>query len=1196
MALLDDCVAYWRLGEASGSRADSVGSNTLTDNNTVGSTTGKLGNAANFIAANSEYLNIADNAALSMPNGQSFTIAMWINPSTLTNGATPLNKGGLIFGASSFSYALEFLLQGMNVNLLWILSNNTASSALTCSAGVLPTSTWSFVVAWYDNSDNFQHIQLNNGTPVSIGAPSGGSSDQTFAFNLGSSGAGGAFFNGAIDDTLIWKRVLTSDERSMLWNGGAGRSPLDNLMPPPVTSPAQASRPTLTRSFAAGVPPGKAIWLPGTPMVPRNLTPPPARVTALAVLPIPWGSFALRPPPAIGMLRPSVPRLTLGLRAPPSRGVFTLPSHAIVSRMVMALPAPSGWRTPAPRLVLQQPYQRLLPTLTRTLFDEASGGISLAVRAQALALASVPNTTLIADWLIQVPSLDMYYSYAYNPDGTWEHRILSIGDVDLSVQPGGGLSTVGDMTVVVAEDGSGASPLATWNGRRALEGREITLSVLLDGDTTPLRIFTGHITRVTIQNGEATIQAVDDSLRRNLLLPKSIVTQDMYPQASSQALNRPIALVYGLGSRVGGAPALLVDTVSFTYLVAAHALGAATTYAILDRATNTFQSRTGDATFGNGAFVLTHALQEFRFASLTNTLRVIRNLNATNDQAVLDTDTSTIARIATSTLNSNLDGYGYFGIGVNFGDARGRNTVVVTATGHRRGASSATTVTGQFIIRTIDPNGTVLRDNLFVSPEFRHASNPRTNTFTITALQVGTNEALEVYILAINEGGVGGPNDYYEIQGLSIEGYYQPEGDDPPLFLYNDWQGRLDTNGTLTGSATTLLTTPSDIIGDLLVNELEQPIAAGIFQAARAYYLSSGDLFDGGIGGLWAVERAPARELLQDLAFQARAILFADYEANWRIEPYTGVEDTLIAITQDDILTIYGSETTAAAQRPSSWQLTLGDLTTIYHRFEVHYAYNTGTRKYDKVLVADSTGSNVSSSTTNEMLTILCQNSFHRYGLLPPLVVEAYMIYDDDTAAALLEHLVTYFWSQRLMVECDLPLQRAATLLLGSRCSMTHPLLPESDDGTTFEVHRLRFSPSLGRVGIALSRVASITFDVLCLQDSANVRWCFWIDTAGQIVRDTALPDYGGALVPTELITGTAPSWLEIADSTGVLWYVYPDLLGQLVIDATAPSAGFGLAVGTAYDLVGVNAYTYTIGVETWQTLKIELTDMPAGV
>src|SRR5690348_11404000 len=65
-ALTDSLVGYWKLDEASGSRADSAGANTLTDNNTVAGLAGLISNAGDFERDNSESLSIADNAALSM--------------------------------------------------------------------------------------------------------------------------------------------------------------------------------------------------------------------------------------------------------------------------------------------------------------------------------------------------------------------------------------------------------------------------------------------------------------------------------------------------------------------------------------------------------------------------------------------------------------------------------------------------------------------------------------------------------------------------------------------------------------------------------------------------------------------------------------------------------------------------------------------------------------------------------------------------------------------------------------------------------------------------------------------------------------------------------------------------------------------------------------------------------------------------
>ena len=74
--LTTSLIAHWNLDEASGTRVDAKGGNDLTDNNTVTQATGIVSNAGQFTAANSEYLSIADNAALSTGDID-FTIPLW---------------------------------------------------------------------------------------------------------------------------------------------------------------------------------------------------------------------------------------------------------------------------------------------------------------------------------------------------------------------------------------------------------------------------------------------------------------------------------------------------------------------------------------------------------------------------------------------------------------------------------------------------------------------------------------------------------------------------------------------------------------------------------------------------------------------------------------------------------------------------------------------------------------------------------------------------------------------------------------------------------------------------------------------------------------------------------------------------------------------------------------------------------------
>ena len=103
MSFTDNFIAFWKLGEASGTRVDSIGSNDLTDNNTVTQAAGKIGNCAQFTAANSEYLSIADNAALSTGDID-FSIVFWVYFDSTPSFADVIAK----WAAGEQEYVVEF--------------------------------------------------------------------------------------------------------------------------------------------------------------------------------------------------------------------------------------------------------------------------------------------------------------------------------------------------------------------------------------------------------------------------------------------------------------------------------------------------------------------------------------------------------------------------------------------------------------------------------------------------------------------------------------------------------------------------------------------------------------------------------------------------------------------------------------------------------------------------------------------------------------------------------------------------------------------------------------------------------------------------------------------------------------------------------------------------------------------------------
>lgn len=209
MSLLTDLVSHWKLNEASGTRADSHGSNDLTDNNTVTSATGKIGDAGDFEADNTEYLTRADNSSLSLGADVDFTIAAWVNPETVVGGVVDKRTNN----TTGIEYSLAF-----NGGLARLSIGNGSTNTFV-EGGSFSAGTWYFLVAWHSSADNKIYIQIDNGTPVEA-AWTGGTQDTTAELRIGR--AANNYFDGLIDSVSFWKRVLTSDERTSLYNSGNG--------------------------------------------------------------------------------------------------------------------------------------------------------------------------------------------------------------------------------------------------------------------------------------------------------------------------------------------------------------------------------------------------------------------------------------------------------------------------------------------------------------------------------------------------------------------------------------------------------------------------------------------------------------------------------------------------------------------------------------------------------------------------------------------------------------------------------------------------------------------------------------------------------------------------------------------------------------------------------------------------------------
>lgn len=216
MSFLTSLISYFKMDEVSGNLLDAHGSNDLTEHGTVGSTTGIINNARNSFSG-SNYFTHADNADLSAGDTD-FTFSAWVYvPAGYYNRRTVLAKDSTGNAAEYYFYH-----DSNTEKIVWQVYAGTGytNGAAISSSGTFPRDVLVHVIVWHDSVNNQIGMCFNgvDETPVSHSA---GVLDGTDTFYLGSD-VYAQPFPGPIDETGMWRRVFTSQERSDLYNGGAG--------------------------------------------------------------------------------------------------------------------------------------------------------------------------------------------------------------------------------------------------------------------------------------------------------------------------------------------------------------------------------------------------------------------------------------------------------------------------------------------------------------------------------------------------------------------------------------------------------------------------------------------------------------------------------------------------------------------------------------------------------------------------------------------------------------------------------------------------------------------------------------------------------------------------------------------------------------------------------------------------------------
>ncbi|MEI8143090.1 MAG: fibronectin type III domain-containing protein [Candidatus Berkelbacteria bacterium] len=184
-----------------------------------------LSTDSNFAAqfnGTSNYLKRTSNASL-QTGDIDFTLFGWVNMDNFFVGSNP---GGIISKGNANGVGGEYMLRTATVapfNRFQFYVRNAADSASqNVFTDVVSTSNWYFIVYGHDSVNNQIFISVNNGTPVTT-ATSAGVLSAANDFNIGSYANGAAnSLPGRADGWGMIKRILTTDEKTALFNGGKG--------------------------------------------------------------------------------------------------------------------------------------------------------------------------------------------------------------------------------------------------------------------------------------------------------------------------------------------------------------------------------------------------------------------------------------------------------------------------------------------------------------------------------------------------------------------------------------------------------------------------------------------------------------------------------------------------------------------------------------------------------------------------------------------------------------------------------------------------------------------------------------------------------------------------------------------------------------------------------------------------------------
>ena len=216
--------AYWKLNESSGNASDSIGGYTLTNNNTVTYSSGKINNGANFLGSSSQYLSVNRSVGDSLDIRGNISFSFWAKLSNANPDGCLIST--LDTGVNKRKFEVAILSSSPNIMRVQYNSNDSTNTYWDFNMSNYESNAWTHFGFGITVSGPSIIAKINGSTVSPIASSTSATSIQSSNAQLciGRRSNATTYLTGSLDEVGIWSRALNDSELKQLYNGSSGLS------------------------------------------------------------------------------------------------------------------------------------------------------------------------------------------------------------------------------------------------------------------------------------------------------------------------------------------------------------------------------------------------------------------------------------------------------------------------------------------------------------------------------------------------------------------------------------------------------------------------------------------------------------------------------------------------------------------------------------------------------------------------------------------------------------------------------------------------------------------------------------------------------------------------------------------------------------------------------------------------------------